>query len=207
MEPTSYTQIYNDIKQTLDECSTFINNAEIEYYQASSVSFTETSRNQITNRPLSVIILQAWSHRLNELRQAHFLHDIQNTVTVRKLLNQVRTSTLYRPPTDESAVLMERISAKINEQLYSKIPILINKIMDCMNLMEQYFLSFYHIENIQCIVKNKKKEELHVSIKQQQNDYYFNSKKSNEQTDFEFISADVYHLEKACQRSPFRAKM
>jgi hypothetical protein len=195
MEPTSYTQVYNDIKQTLDECSTFINNAEIEYYQASSVSFTETSRNQITNRPLSVIILQAWSHRLNELRQVHFLHDIQNTITVRGLLNQVRASTLYRPPTDEIAVLMERISAKINEQLYSKIPILINKIMDCMNLMEQYFLSFYHIENIQCIVKNKNKEELHVSIKQQQNDYCFNSKKSNEQTDFEFISANVYHLE------------
>ncbi len=163
MEPTSYTQIYNDIKQTLDECSTFINNAEIEYYQASSVSFTETSRNQITNRPLSVIILQAWSHRLNELRQAHFLHDIQNTITVRELL---RTSTLYRPTPDESAVLMERISYKINEQLYSKIPILINKIMDCMNLMEQYFLSFYYIENIQCIVKNKKQEELDVSIKQ-----------------------------------------
>ena len=34
-----------------------------------------------------------------------------------------------------------------------------------MNLMEQYFLSFYEIENIHDIIQKKKKEKLPVSIR------------------------------------------
>ena len=86
-EPTSYEQIYKYIEHVLDECSTFIDDAEIDYYQGSSPSIISTARNQITTRPLSVLALQAWSHPLNELRDARFLHDIRNGKTIRELLS------------------------------------------------------------------------------------------------------------------------
>jgi len=165
IEPTSYEQIYKYIEQSLDEYSKFIDNLEIDYYHGSSTSIISTTKTQITNKPLSVLTLQAWSNPLNQLREACLLNDIRNSKTIRELLSEARTSSLYGPITDESIVLMKRILDKTTEQLYSKLPILINKIIDCMNLMEQYFLSFYEIENIQHIVQNKKKEKLPVSIK------------------------------------------
>jgi hypothetical protein len=164
-EPTSYEQIYKYVEQSLGQCSKFIDNVEIDYYQGSSASIISTTKNQITNKPLSVVTLLVWSNPLNELREACLLHDIRNSKTIRELLSEARTNTLYGPITDESIVLMKRILDKTTEQLYSKLPILTNKIIDCMNLMEQYFLSFYDIENIQDIVQNKKKEKLPVSIK------------------------------------------
>jgi hypothetical protein len=165
IEPTSYEQIYKYIEQTLDECSTFIDTIEIDYYQGTSASLIPTPKNQTTNRPLSVSTLLSWSNPLNELRDARLLHDIRNGKTIRELLSEARIGTLYGPISDESVVLMKRILDKTTEQFYSKIPKLTNKITDCTNLMEQYFLSFYDIENVQDIVQNKKKEKLPVSIK------------------------------------------
>jgi hypothetical protein len=164
-EPTSYEQIYKYIEQSLDECSTFIDKTEIDYYQGSSITIITIPKNQIKNRPLSLLTLQSWSNSLNQLRDACLLRDIRNNKTIHDLLSEVKTGTLYRPITDESVVLMKKIFDKTTEQLHSKIPLLINKITDCMNLMEQYFLSFYDIENIQDIVQKKKKEKLPVSIK------------------------------------------
>jgi hypothetical protein len=165
IEPTSYEQIYRYIEQALDECSTFIDSAEIDYYQGSSASIISTVKNQITTKPLSVLTLQAWSQPLNQLRDARLLHDIRNGKVIRELLSEARTGTLYGPITGESVVLMKRILDKTTDQLYSKIPAVANKITDCMNLMEQYFLSFYDIENIQDIIYKKKKEKSPVSIK------------------------------------------
>lgn len=164
-EPTSYEQIYKYIEQSIGECSTFIDNIEIDYYQGSSTSsIIAATKNHITHRPLSLLTLQAWSNPLNELRDASLLHDIRNSKAIRELLSEARTGSLYGPVADESVVLMKKVLDKTTEQLYSKIPALTNKITDCMNLMEQYFLSFYDIENIQDIVQNKKKEKLPVSI-------------------------------------------
>ncbi len=161
IEPTSYEQIYKYIEQSLDEYSRFIDNAEIDYYQGSSVPIISSAR----NRPLSVLTLQAWSHPLNGLREACLFNDIRSNKTIREVLNAVRTDTLYGPITDESVVLMKRIFDKTTEQLHSKIPVLIKKLTDLMNLMEQYFLSFYEIENVQDIIQNRKKEKLPVSNK------------------------------------------
>jgi hypothetical protein len=163
IEPTSYEQIYKYIEQSLNDCSIFIEHAEIDYYQSSSRSIITTPTNQIINRPLSVLTLQAWSQPLNNLREACLLYDIRNSKTIRELLNEVRTNNLYGPINDDSVVLIKRILDKTTEHLYSKIPLLINKITDTMNLMEQYFLSFYEIENVQDIVQQKKKEKLPVS--------------------------------------------
>ncbi len=168
IEPTSYEQIYKYVEQALDECSIFIDKAEIDYYQGSSGSILSTIKNPTTTRPLSVLAFQAWSHPLNTLRDARLLHDIRNGKVIRELLSEARTGTLYGPITDESVVLMKRILDKTTEQLYSKIPAVTNKIDECMNLMEQYFLSFFEIENIQDIIQKKKKEKLPVSILFQQ---------------------------------------
>ena len=157
IEPASYEQIYKSIEQSLDDCAAFIENAEMDYYQASS-----TPRNQTTSRPISVLTLQAWSHPLNDLREACLLHDIRNSKTIRELLSEVRTGNLYGPVNDESVLLIKRILDKTTEQLYAKIPVMINKIIEMMNLMEQYFLSFYDIEHVQDIIQKKKKEKLPV---------------------------------------------
>ncbi|CAF1294005.1 unnamed protein product [Rotaria sp. Silwood1] len=159
-EPTSYEQIYQYVEQALDECSAFIDDAENDYFQGSPTLSITASTNQFTNRPLSVITLQAWSQPLNKLREARLLHDIRNGKTIRELLSEAKTGTLYGPITNESVSLMKRILDKTTEQLYSKIPIIIDKITDLMNLMEQYFLSFYEIEHIQDIIQNKRKEKV-----------------------------------------------
>ncbi|CAF4037851.1 unnamed protein product [Rotaria magnacalcarata] len=155
IEPTSYEQIYRFVEQALDECSNLIDHAEADYYQGSV-----TSINQSTNRPLSVVALQAWSQPLNQLREARLLHDIRNGKAIRELLSDASIGALYGPVTDEGVALMKRVLDKTTEQLYATIPMLINKIADSMNLMEQYFLSFYEIEHIQDIIQNKRKEKL-----------------------------------------------
>jgi len=163
-EPSSYEQIYKYIEQSLDEYSTFIDNAEIDYYQGASTSIITPTQNQIRTKPLSILTLQAWSIPLNQLRDAAILNDIRSSKAIRELLSEARIGSLYGPVTDESLVLMKKILDKTTEQLRTKIPALINKITDCMNLMEQYFLSFYKIKNIQDIVQKKKKENMPVSI-------------------------------------------
>ncbi len=163
-EPTSYEQIYKYIEQSLNDCSIFIDHAEIDYYQTSSGSIISTPKNQIINRSLSILTLQAWSQPLNNLREACLLYDIRNSKTIRELLTEIRTSTLYGPVSDDSVVLIKRILEKTTEHIHSKIPLLAKKITDIMNLMKQYFLSFYEIENIQDIIQNKKTENIPVSI-------------------------------------------
>ena len=170
-EPTSFEQIYAYFERTLNDCSKFIDNMETDYYQGSSTSIIPIPiANQSTTRPLSVITLQAWSKSLNELRDARLLYDIRNGKTIRELLSEAKAGTLYEPVSNESIILMKRILDKTTEQLYSKIPVLVKKITDCMNLMERYFLSFYEIENVQDIVQDKKKEKLPVSSKHQEHD-------------------------------------
>ncbi|CAF0920728.1 unnamed protein product [Rotaria sordida] len=158
-EPTSYDQIYKYVEYILNECSTSINELENDYYQGVSASLNITSKIHSIKRSLPVNTLLSWSHSLNILRNARSLSDIRNGKTIRDLLAEVRTGTLIGPVPDESCFLMQRILDKTNEQLYSKIPVLANKITDCMSLMEQYFLSFYNIENIQDIIQKKKKEK------------------------------------------------
>ena len=112
IEPTSYEQIYKYVGRVLYECSTFIDKAEIDFYQGSSGSILSTIKNPTTTRPLSVLAFQAWSQPLNTLRDAYLLHDIRNGKIIRELLSEARTGTLYGPITDESVVLMKRILGK-----------------------------------------------------------------------------------------------
>jgi len=163
-EPTSYRQIYKFVEQALNECSTFIDELELDYYQGTSASLNITNKHYSPRRPLSVNTLLSWSGPLNELRNAGSLTDIRNGKTIRDLLNEARTGAFVGPVSDESVFLLRRILDKTNEQFYSKTPVLANKIADCMSLMEQYFLSFYEIENIQDIIQKKKKEKTSVSI-------------------------------------------
>lgn len=164
-EPVSYEQIYQYVEQAINDCSKFIDDTEIDYYQGASLKpIVTTSANEHPSRSLAVIALQSWSQPLNELRDARLLLDIRNGKTIRELLSDATTGTLYAIVTDESVALMKRVLDKITAQFYSTIPTLANKIMDCMNLMEQYFVSFYEIEHIQDIVQNKRKEKLPVSI-------------------------------------------
>jgi hypothetical protein len=164
-EPTSYDQIYKYIEQALDECLQCVDEIENDYYEGTSASLniTPTPRTHSSRRPLSVNTLLTWSRPLNDLRHARSLFDIRNGKTVRDLLNEARTGALAGPVTDESILLMKRILDKTTDQLYSKTPALANKLADCMSLMEQYFLSFYDIENIQEIMQKKKKEKAPVS--------------------------------------------
>lgn len=164
-EPSSYDQIYKYFEQVLDECSTFINEIENEYYEGITSSINFSSKNQSPRRSVSVNALLLWSRPLNELRNARALHDIRNGKAVRELLAEAKSGNLVGPIPEESFYLLQRILDKTNEQLYSKLPILVDRIADCMNLMQQYFLSFYDIENIQEIIQKKKKEKLPVSIR------------------------------------------
>lgn len=164
IEPSSYDQIYKFIEQSLETCSNFIDQAEIDYYQGTSGTLVSTPRTPTINRPLSVLTLQIWSPLLNELREACLLNDIRSSKTIREILGEVRNGTLYGSIREESVVLIKRILDKTTEQLYSKIPVIITQMTDMMNLMEQYFLSFYEIENIQEIIHEKKKEKIPVSL-------------------------------------------
>ena len=163
-EPTSYDQIYKFLEQALDDCSAYVNEIESEYYLDTSSSLNITSKTNSTRRPLSVNTLLTWSRPLNDLRNARSIFDIRNGKTVRDLLNEAKTGSLAGPVTDESILLMKRILDKTTDQLYSKTPVLANKIADCLSLMEQYFLSFYEIDNIQDIIHKKKKEKAPVSL-------------------------------------------
>jgi vacuolar-type H+-ATPase subunit C/Vma6 len=164
IEPTSYGQIYRFVEQTLDECSTFIDEIEIDYYEGVSGSLNITNKTHSPRRPLSVNTLLAWTRPLNELRTARSANDIRNGKHIRDLLDEAKIGSLIGPVSDESVYLMKRILDKTNDQLYSKMPVLADKIADCISLMEQYFLSFYDIENIQNIIQKKKKEKSPVSI-------------------------------------------
>ena len=163
-EPSSYEQIYKFVEQALEHCSNFIEQAEIEYYQGSSGSLVSTPRTPTSNRPLSVLTLQVWSPLLNELREACLLNDIRSSKTIREMIGEVRNGAVYGSVREEGVVLIKRILDRTTDQLYSKIPAIITQMTDVMNLMEQYFLSFYEIENIQEIIHEKKKEKIPVSI-------------------------------------------
>ena len=160
-EPSSYDQIYKFIEQSLENYSNFIDQAEIDYYQSTIVS---TPRTPTSNRPLSVLTLQVWSPLLNDLREACLLNDIRSSKTIGEILNDVRNGTVYGSINDESVVLIKRILERTTNQLAEKIPKMIDQMMEMMNLMEQYFLSFYDIENIQDIIHEKKKGKIPVSI-------------------------------------------
>jgi hypothetical protein len=156
-EPRNYDQIYTYVQQELDECLGFTDDLENDYYQSTSGSLLLTAK-----KPLPVNTLVTWSRHLNELRTARSLYDIRNGKTMRDLLSDARTGTLPSKVSDEGIFLMKRILDKTSEQLYSKVPAVATQIADCMNLMEQYFLSFYQIENIQDFLLNKKKEKAPV---------------------------------------------
>ena len=151
-EPSSYEQIYTYLEQALNDCSTFITDLEVDYFQAA------TKTVNTSNRSLPVVALTSWSEPLNELRDARLLRDIRNGKTIRELLGEARIGTLLGPFSDESVVLMKRMLDKTSEQLYSQMPILISRINDSMDLMERYFLSFYEINEIEDIIQKKSKE-------------------------------------------------
>lgn len=148
--------------QELDECLGLTNQLENDYYHSTTGSLLLTSKQQSAKQPLSVNTLLAWSGHLNELRNARSLFDIRNGKTMRDLLSDAKTGTLPSQVSDEGIFLMKRILDKTSDQLYSHVPTVANKIADCMNLMEQYFLSFYQIENIQDFLLKKKKEKAPV---------------------------------------------
>lgn len=158
-EPQSYDQIYRFVEHDLNEISSLIDELEKDYYQGTTGSMNLSSKNYSPRRPLAVNTLLSWSHPLNELRLAKSLNDFRNGKSVRDALSDARTGALISPVSDESVFLMKRILDRTTEQLYSKIPNLANRIAECMSTMEQYFLSFYQIENIQEILQNKRKEK------------------------------------------------
>ena len=161
-EPRNYDQIYTYVEQELDECLGFIDELETDYYQSTTGSLLLPSKLQSAKQPLPVNTLVTWSRHLNELRNARSLYDLRNGKTMRDLLSDAKTGTLPTQVSDEGIFLMKRILDKTSEQLYSQVPALANKVADCMNLMEQYFLSFYQIENIQEVLLKKKKEKAPV---------------------------------------------
>ena len=162
-EPTSYNQIYDYVERTLEQCSSTIDVLEKDYYQGASTSLNFAEKNFSPRRTLSVNTLLAWSRPLNELRNARSVNDIRNGKNIRDLLNEVKMGSLNGPVSDESVFLIGRIMQKTKDQLDAKIASLANQIGECMELMEQYFLSFFNIENIQDIIQKKKKEKTSVS--------------------------------------------
>lgn len=162
-EPTSYQQIYEYVDQTLEQFSLTIDTLEKDYYQGASNLLNITEKHFSPRRPLSVNTLLAWSRPLNELRNARSVNDIRNGKNIIDLLTEAKNGSLDGPVSDESVLLIQRILNKTREQLKDEIPNLAKQIDDCMKLMEQYFLSFYNIENIQDIIQKKKKEKTSVS--------------------------------------------
>ncbi|CAF1651540.1 unnamed protein product [Adineta ricciae] len=157
-EPSSYDQIYKFLEHSLNECLSFIDEIENEYYQDTSTSVNIKPKLQTARRPQSVNTLIAWSGPLNELRNARLLSDIRNGKTARDLLTEARTGNFGDSISDECVNLLKSILDKTNDQLHSKMPLLANKIAECMNLMEQYFLSFYDIDNIQEVVQKRRND-------------------------------------------------
>lgn len=162
-EPTSYQQIYAYVERILVKCSATIDEFEKDYYEGASASLNLIEKIQSPRRPLEVNTLLAWSRPLNELRNARSVNDIRNGKNIRDLLHEVKVGSLNAPVSDESVFLIGRILVKTAEQCTGKILLLANQIEECMNLMEQYFLSFFTIENIQDIIQKKKKEKTSVS--------------------------------------------
>lgn len=162
-EPTSYDQIYKFLELSLVECSNYIDEIENEFYQDTSAAVNIKPKAQTARRPLSVNSLAAWSTPLNELRNARMLSDIRNGKTARDLLTEARTGNFGDSISDECVNLLKTILERTNEQLHSKMPPLASKIGECMNLMEQYFLSFYDIENIQEVVQKRRNDRPPVS--------------------------------------------
>lgn len=158
-EPHSFDQIYRYVDNELNECSRLIDEYEKDFYHGTTGSLTISSRHSSTKRSLSVNTLLNWSRPLNELRLAKSLNDFRNGKQIRDTLSDARTGALISPVSDESVFLMKRVLDKTTEQLYSKMPFLANRISECMKTMEQYFLSFYQIENLQEILQNKRKEK------------------------------------------------
>ena len=154
-EPRSFAQIHQYLEESLLQCSSMIDNAELDYFQGSS---KETFNSMNINRSLAVVTLNSWSQPLNELRDARLLRDIRNGKSIREMLGEAKIGLLFGPYTEESLVLINRILDKTNEQLYSKIPTISNRIEEIMNLMERYLLSFFDINKIEDIIENKKKE-------------------------------------------------
>ncbi|UJR37785.1 hypothetical protein I4U23_030476 [Adineta vaga] len=157
-EPSSYDQIYKFLDIALKECLTYVNEIENEYYQETSAAVNIKPKVETARRPQSVNTLIAWAGPLNQLRNARLLSDIRNGKTARDLLTEARTGNFGDSISDETINLLKNILDKTNDQLHSKMPLLANKIAECMNLMEQYFLSFYDIENIQEVVQKRRND-------------------------------------------------
>ena len=162
-EPHSYDQIYRYVEAELDECSALIDELELDYYKGTTGSLSISSKHFSAKRPLPVNTLLSWSNPLNELRLAKSLNDFRNGKTIRDTLADARAGALIGPVSETSTYLLKRVLDKTTEQLYSRMPTLANRISECMSTMEQYFLSFYQIENIQEILLNRKKEKDPVS--------------------------------------------
>ncbi|CAF1644916.1 unnamed protein product, partial [Didymodactylos carnosus] len=121
--------------------------------------------NNITSRQqASVVTLISWSKPLNELRNARQIMEIRNGKAIRDLLNDVKMNAIIGPVSEVSVLLIKRILDRTTDMLYTQIPALAQKIEDVTNLMEQYFLSFYNIDNVKDIVQNKKKERMPIII-------------------------------------------
>ncbi|CAF1059715.1 unnamed protein product [Adineta ricciae] len=155
-EPASYQEIYNHVEHFGSECSQFIDIIEIDYYQGTTSTEIALSKDRITHRALSVITIQTWSRRLNQLRTIACSKDFCSAESTREFLNGERLID------SEIIALIERINSKIRQQFKVEIPVLIERLNDCMEMMKQYFLSFYQIESIQRIIENDQEEKLHA---------------------------------------------
>jgi hypothetical protein len=160
VEPTSYKQIYVYIERALQQCSTLITEAEIDYYQESSLGLHKAATK---TRSLSIVTLSAWSQPLHDLLISRSLDAIRSGTIIRELMADEEIAIVRGHPPDKNLALMKRILDKTTEQFHSRIPTIITSITECMNLMEQYFLSFYEIAQIEDIILNKIEEIQPVS--------------------------------------------
>ncbi|CAF1290235.1 unnamed protein product, partial [Didymodactylos carnosus] len=167
VEPRNYDQIYHYVLEVLQGCSNMVDAFEREYYQQ-SVSETLSSLTNNTSQQQqqkSVATLISWSKPLNDLRKASYISEIRNGKLIRDLLKDIRTSVITNTVSDEGVILIKRILDCTTDILYSKIPILAQKMDEITNLMNQYFLSFYQNDNSQDNTdkkKKKKKPDAHV---------------------------------------------
>ncbi|CAF1586788.1 unnamed protein product, partial [Didymodactylos carnosus] len=133
---------------------------ENEYYQIST-SGTQSAFGVTTPRQkTSVTTLISWSKPLNDLKNTRQLLDIRNGKTIRDLLTDIRTGEIMGTVSNQAVLLMKRILDCTTDMLFTKMPALIQKIDDVMNIMNQYFRSFYNIDNIEDVVKSEKKERM-----------------------------------------------
>ncbi|CAF0753044.1 unnamed protein product [Didymodactylos carnosus] len=146
-EPQNYEQIYDYFRQILINCSKSVDTIEQSYYHQHQSSVRTT--------------LTTWSKPLNDLRNCRQLQEIRNGKTIRDLLNDIKTGEfIIGPVSNESILLLRRITERTNQILNTKLPELAKTIEECMSQMEQYFLSFYQIEHVQDIVLQRRKEKL-----------------------------------------------